>query len=473
MRRTMTGSGQLNHDYTPFTGDAYASGFTELLVARLTTTGQLDTAAGVRLNADGSLDTSFNATGHRQLPTSSTSRISALIVQPDGKIVGTGRSDSQAFIYRVNDNGSTDNTFGTSGEVRHDLSTGSQDVWNGMAYTFDGKLVVSGVATGDFALGRFGAGGSMLMGANAAMSQRLWFQQDANFNVTSVSNDATGGNGGVAVERYVYTPYGQRTVLHSDFTPVAGGASLFGVDEGHQGLSADAETGLVYNRHRYLHVTLGRFTSPDPHPQGRYVDGMNGYEYVRSGPVGAVDPSGLETDDFGVRWDSSVDWQSHPHARPDGWIPGKGYPPGHPKYNTRPTEQDRRNKLASCPVDPDRPKRWCDECQDAFDNRMIRIRSTLGSGFGAGASGAVTGILSGTAIKLVASNVISGSWAGPIGWIGAGIASVGNLALSAKHASNVSQLKQDAIRSAHQALADCMQNCDSSRLGSRPQYRNR
>jgi hypothetical protein len=32
-----------------------------------------------------------------------------------------------------------------------------------MAYTFDGKLVVSGVATGDFALGRFGAGGSLLM----------------------------------------------------------------------------------------------------------------------------------------------------------------------------------------------------------------------------------------------------------------------------------------------------------------------
>jgi RHS repeat-associated protein len=81
---------------------------------------------------------------------------------------------------------------------------------------------------------------------------------------------------------------------HSDFTPVAGGASLFGVDEGHQGLAANAETGLVYNRHRYLHATLGRFTSPDPHPQGRYVDGMNGYEYVRSGPVGALDTLGLQ-----------------------------------------------------------------------------------------------------------------------------------------------------------------------------------
>jgi RHS repeat-associated protein len=123
----------------------------------------------------------------------------------------------------------------------------------------------------------------------------LWFHQDANFNVTSVSNDAAGGNGGVAVERYVYTPYGQRTVLHSDFTPVASEASLFAVDEGHQGLTTDAETGFVYNRHRYLHVTLGRFTSMAPHPDGPYVDGMNGYEYVRGGPVGAVDPRGTDS----------------------------------------------------------------------------------------------------------------------------------------------------------------------------------
>jgi RHS repeat-associated protein len=127
------------------------------------------------------------------------------------------------------------------------------------------------------------------------MDQRLWYQQDANFNVTSVSNDATGGNGGVAVERYVYAAYGERTVLHSDFTPVASNVSLFAVDEGHQGLTADEETGLLQNRYRYLHVTLGRFTSMDPHLAGPYVDGMNGFEYERSGPLGAVDSMGLSS----------------------------------------------------------------------------------------------------------------------------------------------------------------------------------
>jgi RHS repeat-associated protein len=76
---------------------------------------------------------------------------------------------------------------------------------------------------------------------------------------------------------------------YDDLTPVAGGASLFGVDEGHQGLSTDAETGLVYNRARYLHVTLGRFTSTDPFG---YVDGMSLHQYVKSSPTKLVDAFG-------------------------------------------------------------------------------------------------------------------------------------------------------------------------------------
>ncbi|HRK31877.1 MAG TPA: hypothetical protein PLD59_12430 [Tepidisphaeraceae bacterium] len=45
------------------------------------------------------------------------------------------------------------------------------------------------------------------------LNQRLYVQQDANYNVTSVSNAS-----GATVERYRYTPYGQRTVLNDDFT---------------------------------------------------------------------------------------------------------------------------------------------------------------------------------------------------------------------------------------------------------------
>ncbi|MFN5496261.1 MAG: RHS repeat-associated core domain-containing protein, partial [bacterium] len=38
--------------------------------------------------------------------------------------------------------------------------------------------------------------------------------------------------------------------------------------------------------------TLGRWLERDP---AGYVDGMGLYEYVRGGPIAAVDPSGLST----------------------------------------------------------------------------------------------------------------------------------------------------------------------------------
>jgi len=96
-------------------------------------------------------------------------------------------------------------------------------------------------------------------------------QQDANFNVTSVSNAA-----GATVERFRYTPYGQRTVLNDDFTADLDNTSDYSFDAGHQGLTHDAETQLVYNRARMLHPTLGRFISRDPrggHVRARSLGG--------------------------------------------------------------------------------------------------------------------------------------------------------------------------------------------------------
>jgi uncharacterized protein RhaS with RHS repeats len=44
-------------------------------------------------------------------------------------------------------------------------------------------------------------------GAPGTLNQRLWVQQDANWNVTALVNGS-----GVVVERYIYTPYGVTTV---------------------------------------------------------------------------------------------------------------------------------------------------------------------------------------------------------------------------------------------------------------------
>jgi len=61
-------------------------------------------------------------------------------------------------------------------------------------------------------------------------------------------------------------------------------------DFGHQGLLHDKEFGLIHNRARCLHPTLGRFLQRDPLG---YVDGMGLYEYEGGQPVVGSDPAGL------------------------------------------------------------------------------------------------------------------------------------------------------------------------------------
>ena len=145
--------------------------------------------------------------------------------------------------------------------------------------------------------------------ANEADCESFYYpMQNANFNVIGLT-DANG----TLVERYEYTPYGQRTVykkagiddelttaplVHSQRVETDAGRAPYGLcDVGHQGLMHDEQFGLVYNRFRYLEPRTGRWTQRDP---AGYVDGMNPQEYVRSSPVGLVDPRGGKA----VRWEA-------------------------------------------------------------------------------------------------------------------------------------------------------------------------
>ncbi len=126
---------------------------------------------------------------------------------------------------------------------------------------------------------------------------------------------------GTLLEQYVYEPYGK--VARSDTFhdhPVN--------RVGHQGLFferydaeyttqnlADNASGLYYNRNRFYHPGLGRFTSRDivgtglcmpapgsladlaalengVDPEEMFIDGMNIYSYVRNTPVTRRDPFG-------------------------------------------------------------------------------------------------------------------------------------------------------------------------------------
>ena len=93
------------------------------------------------------------------------------------------------------------------------------------------------------------------------------------------------------VERMRYDAYGAATVLDSDFSSDADGASDVENPYTFTARRWDAESGLMQYRNRYYHPALGRFVGRDP---ARYVDGYPLYLYVADCPVGFWDPFGLE-----------------------------------------------------------------------------------------------------------------------------------------------------------------------------------
>jgi RHS repeat-associated protein len=122
-------------------------------------------------------------------------------------------------------------------------------------------------------------------GGDGVFEQRLYVQQDANFNVTSIS-DATG----TVVERYAYDPYGAVTYLDANWGAL--GTSAYGWVYLHQGGRYDSTGGLYHFRNRELSPTLGRWLQNDP---TRYEAGdMNLFRYVRDNPGNLTDPLGLK-----------------------------------------------------------------------------------------------------------------------------------------------------------------------------------
>ncbi len=125
-------------------------------------------------------------------------------------------------------------------------------------------------------------------------NSRIYFQQDANWDTTSiVGYDATTGTWGVT-QRYVYDSYGNVTVLNADWsTPPAGTNPI--VNNLYQGMTFDPVTGLYYERHRNYSPSLGTWTSQDP---AGYINGANTYQFVMSNPVGNIDPKGTNCDEY-------------------------------------------------------------------------------------------------------------------------------------------------------------------------------
>jgi uncharacterized delta-60 repeat protein len=121
----------------------------------------------VRLNPDGSVDSTFGASG-RVLGGSNSSGRAALALQPDGGIVIASSSGAIDFVVdRYNTDGSPDTTFGIGGRVSVNFGCPPCQSATGAALTLqpNGKILVAGWRTfglsQDFAVMRFNPDGTL------------------------------------------------------------------------------------------------------------------------------------------------------------------------------------------------------------------------------------------------------------------------------------------------------------------------
>lgn len=178
---------------------------------------------------------------------------------------------------------------------------------------------------------------------------------NANYNVLEIAianaaalsahsdgSDGYAGALGELVERYEYTPYGQRTCylrpgsnddLCQSPRPTSAavgttdlGRQPYGLNPlGHQGLWHDeavAGGAEVYNRARHLHPGLGRFAQRDPLG---YVGGMSFYELMLSNPINLLDPLGLKDYKIGSGPDPDINWDDGYAYNPDAKATASDY----------------------------------------------------------------------------------------------------------------------------------------------------
>ena len=187
-------------------GTSNGSGTNDFALARYTTAGALDATFGT----GGKVTT--------DIVTADNDIASAMVIQADGKIIVSGRSNgSGSFDFalaRYTTAGALDATFGTGGKVTTDIVTADNDIASAMVIQADGKIIVSGRSNGsgsfDFALARyttagaldatFGTGGKVTTDIGADYGYAVAIQADGKIVVAGTSNGS--GTNDFALARY-------------------------------------------------------------------------------------------------------------------------------------------------------------------------------------------------------------------------------------------------------------------------------
>ena len=176
----------------------------------------------LRLNADGTRDTSFGVNGEADVDFGASDTLNRMVVQTDGKILLAGTTATSApgssalarlTLARLTATGTPDTSFGTAGMV---LGAVSDLTWNqgGLAVQTDGKVLVSGAANTSFG------------NASSASPSEMTLLR---FNSNGTA-DTSFGTAGRAQTQYGYFPiiYANDIATLSDGRIVVGGGNDYG-----------------------------------------------------------------------------------------------------------------------------------------------------------------------------------------------------------------------------------------------------
>jgi uncharacterized delta-60 repeat protein len=137
----------------------------KVVAAGLTWDGSNYDFAVARYNTNGSPDSTFSDDGKLITDFGAADEAVSVVIQPDGKIVVAGNSDTRFAIARYNTDGSPDNTFSDDGKLI--VSLGFADACTSVALQSDGKIVAAGYSyidenydSSEFAIARFNANGT-------------------------------------------------------------------------------------------------------------------------------------------------------------------------------------------------------------------------------------------------------------------------------------------------------------------------
>ena len=209
----------------------------KIVVAGSSLKGGSSSIAVVRYNTNGSIDASFDGDGMVVTSIGNDAVANAVAIQTDGRIVVAGSAGGLFAVVRYNANGSLDTSFDGDGIATTAIDTGL-DGANAVAIQTDGRIVVTGFASGMGAVARYNSNGTTdltfngsgkLIDPDAAPGTGVAIQTDGKILVVGTSSNSSNFSDDFAVVRY--NSDGTRDSSYGNGGEVAVDVSRGGFDE--------------------------------------------------------------------------------------------------------------------------------------------------------------------------------------------------------------------------------------------------